>query len=87
MTNPPKPSNYEIFRQADFNRPDHYPLNQPVSAELYRPLAAWMGRLILPKPEERETVKGAWFELHHAGPATTIWSARFSICAGTTWRR
>lgn len=67
MTNPPKPSNYEIFRQADFNRPDHYPLNQPVSAELYRPLAAWMGRLILPKPEERETVKGAWIELHHAG--------------------
>ena len=25
-----------------------------------------MGRLILPKLEERETVKGAWFELHHA---------------------
>ena len=67
MTNEPKPSNYEVFRQADFNRPEHYPLDQPVSPELYRPLAVWMGRLILPTLEERDTVEGAWFELHHAG--------------------
>ncbi|MCB0194362.1 MAG: hypothetical protein KDJ65_20595 [Anaerolineae bacterium] len=67
MSNPPKPSNYDLFRQADFNRPEHYPLDQSVSPELYRPLATWMGRLLLPKPEERDKVKGAWLELHHAG--------------------
>ena len=69
MTNATRPSNYELFRQADFNRPDYYPLDQPVSPELYRPLATWLGRLILPAPEQRETVKGVLFELHHAGAA------------------
>jgi predicted Abi (CAAX) family protease len=67
VTNTPKPSNYEVFRQADFNRPEHYPLDQSVSPELYRPLATWMGRLILPTPEERTAVEGAWLELHHVG--------------------
>lgn len=69
MTNAAKLSNYELFRQADFNRPEHYPLDQAVSPELYRPLAAWLGRLILPPLEQRDTVKGVYFEIHHAGAA------------------
>jgi len=61
-----QPSNYQIFIQAPFNRPEYYPLDQSVNSELYRPLADWMGRLILPTPDERESVKGVWFEIHHA---------------------
>lgn len=63
-----KPSNYELYQQAAFNRPAYYPLNQSVSPELYQPLAPWMGRLILPKYEQRQTVKGALFEVHHTPP-------------------
>ena len=68
MTNPTKSSSYDLFLQAAFNRPEHYPLDQPVSPELYRPLATWMGRLILPEPEQRNTIKGVLFEVHHADP-------------------
>ncbi len=61
-----QPSNYKIFLQAPFNRPEHFPLDQTVSPQLYLPLAAWMGRLILPAPEQRDTVHGVLFEVHHA---------------------
>lgn len=63
---PRKPSNYELYRQAAFNRPDYYPLDQSVDPDWYRPIADWIGRLILPKPEERAIVRGVWFEVHHA---------------------
>ncbi|MBR8836361.1 MAG: CPBP family intramembrane metalloprotease domain-containing protein [Stigonema ocellatum SAG 48.90 = DSM 106950] len=59
-------TNYERYRQAEFNRPEHYPLNQSVNLEIYRPIASWMGRLILPLKEERES--GVQFEVHHADP-------------------
>lgn len=59
-------TNYEIYHQAPFNQPSYYPLNQSVSASLYQPIATWMGRLILPSPEQREVVKGVLFEVHHA---------------------
>ena len=58
-------SNYDIFRQAAFNQPGHYPLEQTVSPDLYRPLADWMGRLILPEPEQRQQIGGVLFEVHH----------------------
>jgi predicted Abi (CAAX) family protease len=61
-----KASNYQHYQQADFNHPDHYPLDQPIASEWYRPIAPWMGRLILPRPEARQQVKGVWFEVHHA---------------------
>lgn len=63
-----KPSNYERYWQAEFNRPDYYPLNQTVDPDLYQAIAPWMGRLILPKPNERRQVRGVWFEVHHAPP-------------------
>jgi predicted Abi (CAAX) family protease len=59
-------SNYDVFLQADFNRPDAYPLDQTVDPALYRPLANWMGRLILPTLEQRDAVQGVLLELHHA---------------------
>lgn len=59
-----KISNYERYQQAAFNRPEYYPLNQSVNAELYRPIGTWMGRLILPPKEQRQS--GVLFEVHHA---------------------
>ena len=59
-------SNYYRYQQLPFVRPDYYPIQQSVSAELYRPIAPWMGRLILPKPEQRQAVKGVLFEVYHA---------------------
>ncbi len=60
------PTNYDVFTRADFNRPEHYPLSQSINPTLYRPLASWMGRLILPAPAQRDAVSGVLFELHHA---------------------
>lgn len=62
---PPQPSNYERYRQAPFNRPEFYPVRQSVSSD-YRPLAPWMGRLILPQLDRRDAVRGALFEVYHA---------------------
>lgn len=62
---PRKPSNYELYKQAAFNHPDYYPLDQAVDPQWYRPIAPWIGRLILPQPEDRKRVQGVLFEVHH----------------------
>lgn len=59
-------SNYERYKQAPFNQPSYYPLDQAVDPNWYRPIAPWMGRLILPRLEERQQVQGVLFEVHHA---------------------
>ncbi|ERT06889.1 putative membrane protein [Lyngbya aestuarii BL J] len=59
-------SNYELYRQAEFTRPDYYPIDQTVNSHLYKPIGTWMGRLILPKLEERSQIRGVLFEVHHA---------------------
>ncbi len=61
-----KPSNYERYWSAPFNQPSYYPIQQSVNWENYRAIAPWMGRLILPQPEQRRQVKGVLFEVHHA---------------------
>lgn len=63
---PVKPSSYATYKQAAFNDPAYYPLNQTVDSTWYEAIAPWMGRLILPSREERQTVRGVWFEVHHA---------------------
>jgi predicted Abi (CAAX) family protease len=63
---PRQTSNYRLYKAAAFNRPDYYPIDRTVDPALYRPIAPWMGRLILPKREERAIVRGVWFEIHHA---------------------
>jgi predicted Abi (CAAX) family protease len=62
-------SNYERYVQAEWNRPEFYPLAAPVDEEHFRPVGEWIGRLILPSREERTAVGGAWFEVHHADGA------------------
>ncbi|ARV59140.1 CAAX protease [Nostocales cyanobacterium HT-58-2] len=63
---PKQTSNYELYKQASFNHYTYYPLTQTVDTQWYRPIAPWMGRLILPQPSERRQVQGVWFEVHHA---------------------
>lgn len=65
-TRPHQPSNYDRYQEAAFNRPDYYPIAQTVDADWYRPIASWMGRLILPQPDQRSRLRGVWFEVHHA---------------------
>ncbi|MEB3359378.1 MAG: hypothetical protein VKK04_21815, partial [Synechococcales bacterium] len=61
-----KPSNYDRYRKAPFNRPEYYPLQSQLSSDYYRPIAPWMGRLILPARDKRQQVQGSLFEVHHA---------------------
>jgi len=71
VTTPPLPkqiSNYELYKQADFNNYTYYPLNQTVDPQWYRPIGTWIGRLILPQFSERRQVRGVWFEVHHTAP-------------------
>jgi predicted Abi (CAAX) family protease len=60
-------TSYFRFLQADYNHPGYYPLTQRPDAARYRPAATWLGRLILPPPEQRAAVMGALFEVHLAG--------------------
>ncbi|MFM7427731.1 MAG: CAAX protease, partial [Elainella sp.] len=59
-------SNYEIFKQADFNDYSYYPLQQTLDRQCYQPMADWIGRLVLPAPAERRQLRGVWLEVHHA---------------------
>jgi predicted Abi (CAAX) family protease len=60
--------NYDAFRQAAWTQLNYYPLDQAVDSVLYRPVADWTGRLILPERSERRRVGGVLFEVHHAPP-------------------
>lgn len=66
---PRQSSNYSLYQAAAFNRPDYYPIAQTVDPNWYRPIGNWMGRLILPKIEERSQVRGVLFEVHYAPDA------------------
>lgn len=48
------------------NQPESYPIRQSVSSERYRAIAPWMGRLILPAKDQRQTTHDVLFEVHHA---------------------
>ena len=61
-------SNYARYIQAEFNRPDYYPIKQTYS-DNYLPVAEWLGRLILPDVTERSQVGGVYLEVHHAPSA------------------
>lgn len=67
------PSNYQLYKQAAFNDPAYYPLEQTVDLRWYRPIGRWMGRLILPTPEQRSLIRGVLFEVHHADAGYADW--------------
>ncbi|MDJ1181818.1 hypothetical protein [Roseofilum casamattae] len=66
-------SNYDRYRSVLFNQPESYPFyyppSQTVDPQLYYPVGNWVGRLILPKPQQRQQIQGVLFEVHHADPA------------------
>lgn len=65
----PKPSNYDAYVKADFNQPEFYPIQQTLNPQLYRPVAPWIGRLLLPAEDQRDTIGGVLFEVYHTPEA------------------
>ncbi|MGF1522246.1 MAG: type II CAAX prenyl endopeptidase Rce1 family protein [Leptolyngbyaceae cyanobacterium] len=74
----PRASSYERSLQAEFNLPSHYPTSlselPAFTQNWYRPVADWMGRLILPTVEEYMQDDGdwVWFEVQHAPQETLV---------------
>lgn len=72
----PKPfvqrtSDYALTSRLAVNQPSYYPLQQTLDPKLYRSLDQWVGRLILPNPEEFQyntslTQDWAWLEIYQA---------------------
>lgn len=65
-TDTPTLSHYARYWEAEFNRPEFYPIAQDLDPARYRPVGAWAGRLVMPTLQERAAVRGAWLELWHA---------------------
>jgi len=64
---PPRPSSYALSLAAPFNRPDFFPKAQTLGPPYYRPTGEWVGRLILPTPEQSRrwrTTDWVWVELY-----------------------
>ncbi|MEM8502270.1 MAG: hypothetical protein AAF716_03850 [Cyanobacteria bacterium P01_D01_bin.1] len=66
MASQQKKSDYERFRVIAANRPEFFPVEQSLPPDYYKPIAPWMGRLILPAKEQRQAIQGVLFEVHHA---------------------
>ena len=74
----PKPfvqrsSDYALTSQLAANQPSYYPIQQTLDPRQYRPIDNWVGRLILPKPEEFQQKilpdhDLAWLEVYNAPP-------------------
>ena len=71
----PLPQSSEVLASHSiWSRPESYPLDQKPHADLYRPSAEWIGRLILPTPQEIAAAKASredwvWIELEQAPAA------------------
>ena len=63
-----RPSNYELYQAAPFNRVDYYPVGAIPDANVYQPMGAWLGRLILPDAQERQGNPHVWMEVYHTAP-------------------
>lgn len=60
-------SNYTIHTRQEFNQPQFYPVTTTENLTIYRPVAEWVGKLILPTKEQMQQ-KGdwSWFLVQHA---------------------
>jgi predicted Abi (CAAX) family protease len=59
-------SNYRITERSPFNQVDHYPAQQTLDSDRYRPTGNWVGRLILPSVAETQNADWVWLEVYHA---------------------
>lgn len=64
-----KDRNYYRYIQAPFHHPEHYPLKQRLPPDVYRPVAPWVGCLILPSLRQRNDGDSVLFKVYHAPPA------------------
>ncbi|MGH2415007.1 MAG: type II CAAX prenyl endopeptidase Rce1 family protein, partial [Microcystaceae cyanobacterium] len=72
----PKPpveriSDYALTSKLAVNQPSYFPVQQTLNPKLYRSIDNWVGRLILPKPEEFQQNAlldddWAWLEIYQA---------------------
>jgi predicted Abi (CAAX) family protease len=63
------PADYRITSQLAVNQPSYFPLEQSLDPRWYRPIAPWIGRLILPTPEDYAATPGedwTWLEIYQA---------------------
>ncbi|WP_198806927.1 CAAX protease [Leptolyngbya sp. BL0902] len=65
--------NYYRYQVADFNHPSFYPPGIAPPAPWYRPVAPWVGRLILPELENRHPQGDVGLEVLHAPPEYADW--------------
>ncbi|MEQ8959282.1 MAG: hypothetical protein RLP02_15405 [Coleofasciculus sp. C2-GNP5-27] len=64
---PQEPSS--ALNQPTRNQPPFYPLEQDIDPKLYHSVGDWVGRLILPNPDEiqaNSTADWVWFQVYHA---------------------
>jgi predicted Abi (CAAX) family protease len=61
-----KARDYVLSKQSELNHPAAFPLAQQLAPAYYRPLDAWLGRLVLPRRPQRRADRGVWFEVYHA---------------------
>ncbi|BAZ42408.1 abortive infection protein [Calothrix sp. NIES-4101] len=62
-------SNYAIHSRQKVNQPAFYPVTKIPSKNLYKPVANWIGRLILPtKQELQDGLDWVWMEVESAPP-------------------
>jgi len=62
-------ADYWIMSRLAVNQPGYFPLEQSLDPRWYRPIAPWIGRLILPKPEEYSATPGedwTWLQVYQA---------------------
>ncbi len=59
-------SHYAVTNRAPFNQLTYYPIKQTLPADLYRPIAPWSGRLILPDSKQQGNSDWVWIEIHNA---------------------
>jgi predicted Abi (CAAX) family protease len=62
-------ADYWIMSRLAVNQPGYFPLKQSLDPRWYRPIAPWIGRLILPKPEEYSATPGedwTWLQVYQA---------------------
>ncbi|MEM9568379.1 MAG: CPBP family glutamic-type intramembrane protease, partial [Cyanobacteria bacterium P01_E01_bin.34] len=76
------PSSYELAIREPFNQSFFYPLYRDSNSELYRPVGDWIGRLILPEPQEYEAHSNrdrptssdwVWIEIYSAPSDWQVW--------------
>lgn len=68
----PRGSNYERYRQSAYNRSEDYPIRPLTYGGNYRPIASYVGRLILPGPGQRMHGDGVFIQIQQADDAGLI---------------